>query len=341
MDTTWSQNEPQWSPNGAANLLGIDTRNGPHHFNWIWALALVPSKLFWIPVSQLLGFHIRNHVSSYWLRFTTVFWGPFLGAIYCPREPFVGHVAAQSNAQHQRFPFPDIKRFFWGPKFGWIFDVFLGLVWSVFFEVFLGLIRGSFSHQNFVCFSWSCGLLFGSHFGFILGANILTKNIGIQTWFSGRFSEPIGASFEVVWGAPRHPKIAMIFGTIFGPIFRQSLEPLGSSFSCLFPRFFGSSFGTHLQGVREGPGGSFSLTLSMKTKVPLLSLWLSLDLVFGVKISPKTESKRLAKLVKKISSKILQFWFPPSLRHGAQKASKIALEDHWKFDAVLGARILA
>ena len=190
-------------------------------------------------------------------------------------------------------------RFFLGPEFGWILDVFLGLVLSVFFEVFLGLIRGSFSHQNFVCFSWSLGLLFGSHFGFILGANILTKNIGIQTWFSGRFSEPIGASFEVVWGAPRHPKIAMIFGSIFGPIFRQFLEPLGSSFSCLFPSFFGSSSGTHLQGVREGPGGSFSLTLSMKTKVPLFSLWLPLDLVFGVKISPQNGVQKASKIREK------------------------------------------
>ena len=59
--------------------------------------------------------------------------------------------------------------FFWG-SFG---------VW--FLEVFLGDIRGSFSHQNFVCFSWSFGLLLGSHFGSILGGNILTKNIRIQT----------------------------------------------------------------------------------------------------------------------------------------------------------------
>ena len=128
--------------------------------------------------------------------------------------------------------------------------------------------------------------------------------------------------------APRHPKIAVIFRSIFGAIFESFWEPLGSSFSSFFPSFFGSSSGTHLQGVRVGPGGSFSLTLSMKTKVPLFSLWLPLDLVFGVKISPKTESKRLPKFVKKISSKIVQFWFPPSLRHGAQKASKIALENH-------------
>ena len=195
MDTTWSQNEPQWSPNGAANLLEIDARNGPHHFDWIWAFwaALVPSKLFWIPVSQLLGFHIRNHVSSYWLRFTTVFWGPFLGAIYCPREPFVGHVAAQSNAQHQRFPFPDIKRFFWGPEFGWIFDVFLGLVLSVLFEVFLGLIRGSFSHQNFVCFSWSFWAASWKPFWVHFGSQHLNK----KYWNSDMI---LGAIFRANWG---------------------------------------------------------------------------------------------------------------------------------------------
>ena len=42
---------------------------------------------------SILGIMFGPIVSSYWLRFTTVFWVPFLRAIYCPPEPFVGHFA--------------------------------------------------------------------------------------------------------------------------------------------------------------------------------------------------------------------------------------------------------
>ena len=51
------------------------------------------------------------------------------------------------------------------------------------------------------------------------------------------------------------------------------------------------------------------------------------------------ESKMLPKLAQKISSKIVPFWLPSGPRHGAQEASKIALENHGKFDAILGAQI--
>ena len=37
----------------------------------------------------------------------------------------------------------------------------------------------------------------------------------------------------------------------------------------------------------------------------------------------------------------MPFWFPSGPRHGAQEASKIALENHGKFDAILGAQIAA
>jgi hypothetical protein len=87
--------------------------------------------------------------------------------------------------------------------------------------------------------------------------------------------------------------------------------------------------------VLEGPGASFSLTLSMKMKVRLLSQRPPSEVVFGAKMGLQMESKMLPKLVQKINSKIVPFWPPPSPRHGPQKGSKIALENHGKFDGFL------
>ena len=94
----------------------------------------------------------------------------------------------------------------------------------------------------------------------------------------------VGASFDLVLGAPRHFKIEAIFSSIFGTILLVIFGPRGSSFWCLFPSFSVSIFGKHFQGVWERPGDSFSSSLSMKTKVLFLPPWLHLEVVFGVKM---------------------------------------------------------
>ena len=133
-------------------------------------------------------------------------------------------------------------------------------------------------------------------------------------WFSGPFSDPFLGNFWSLWA--HH----------FRAFFRAFLEAVLGRICRVCGRGLEARFRWPCRWKRRFPFSPFGF------------LWTSF---LESKSAPKTESKSLPKFVKKISSKIVQFWFPPSLRHGAQKASKIALENHWKFDAVLGARILA
>ena len=55
----------------------------------------------------------------------------------------------------------------------------------------------------------------------------------------------------------------------------------------------------------EGPGGFFSLTLSMKMKVLMLSTWPSPDMVFEGQLGVHMESKMLAKFLEKVRPKIV------------------------------------
>ena len=111
------------------------------------------------------------------------------------------------------------------------------------------------------------------------------------------FRSHFGGSFELVLGAPRQQRIVLIFSLILGTIFGVILGGPGLMILMPFSELFGSSFGKHFQGVLERPGGSFSLTMSMKMKVRLLFPWPSSEVVFGVKMGLQLESKMLPKLV--------------------------------------------
>ena len=119
------------------------------------------------------------------------------------------------------------------------------------------------------------------------------KKTSIFNVILGLFSEPLWASFDLVLIAPRDSKNVMIFRSIFNVIFMLFWELLGDSFWYLFQSFSGSSFGRHFQGVPEGPGGSVSSTLSMKTKVRLLPPWPASEVVFEVKMGFQMDSKML------------------------------------------------
>ena len=185
-----------------------------------------------------------------------------------------------------------------------------------------------------------------SNFGYCFGSFCLPPP-GLQFWV--RFSLFFSFVFHTIFGTILGPrgdlfrrqlKIGVIFSSMFAAIFRSFWKPLRSSFWCLFPSFSGSSSGRHLQGALEGPGCLFSMNLSMKTKVPLLSPWLPPDVLFGVKMGLQMECKMLPTLVQKISSKIVPFWLPLGSCHGAQKGSKIVLENHGNFDGFLDPKSL-